>query len=175
MHVCWVLEPVRYASVCSLQSAGETQSGPPGYQTDTRHSRAGLWDTGWPTGGTGTGLCLRGTLPSHAETTEQLHTSPPGDKTVRNSRDLSWYTSLHVIEHYLTLIVYLLVQVSAEHWRGLEYSTVRYFSGATISDVCCSILSHHGTVIIMFLIIRCSLSHYVHFYNNCYYMIQLWK
>jgi hypothetical protein len=46
MHVCYLPESIRYASVCSLQSAGEAQSVPAGYQTDTRHSRVGLRDTG---------------------------------------------------------------------------------------------------------------------------------
>jgi hypothetical protein len=91
--------------VCSLQSAGEAHSGPPGYQTDTRHSRAGLWETG----GTGTGSCLRGTVPSHAETTEQLHTSPPGDKPTRlhsimsNTAQKQISYSLHL--HFLHLNV----------------------------------------------------------------------
>jgi hypothetical protein len=67
---CCLPWPVRHASVYSLQSAGEAQSVPAGYQTDTRHSRAGLWDTG---------SCLRGNVPSYANTTEQLHTSPPRD------------------------------------------------------------------------------------------------
>jgi hypothetical protein len=68
-------QPVRYASVYSLQPAGEGQSVPAGYQTDT----GGLWDTGWTTGGTGTGSEIRGTISSYAETTERLHKSPPGD------------------------------------------------------------------------------------------------
>jgi hypothetical protein len=75
-HSLCFTKSVGYASVCSLQSAGEAQSGPAGYQTDTRHSRAGLWDTG-------AGSCLRRTVPSHAETTEQLHMSPSGDKPTR--------------------------------------------------------------------------------------------
>jgi hypothetical protein len=83
MHFCRLHQSVRYASVYSLQPAGEAQSVPAGYQTGTRHSRVGLWDTGWTTGGTGTGSSLTGTVPAHAETTEQLHTSSPGDKTVR--------------------------------------------------------------------------------------------
>jgi ABC-type molybdate transport system substrate-binding protein len=76
--------------VYSLQPAGEAQSVPAGYQTDTRHSRAGLWDTGWTTGGTGKRSCLRGNVPAHAETTEQLHTLPPGDKTVQLTDNLSF-------------------------------------------------------------------------------------
>jgi hypothetical protein len=146
MHICWVLDSVRYASVCSLQSAGEAHSGPPGYQTDTRHSRAGLWDTG-------TGSCLRGTVPSHAETTEQLHTSPSGDKTVRNSHDLK-DTSLQVNKHHLILIFYLFLQVHAEHRRGLEYSTVPYFSAAFMCYVFQRFLSRHGKVFITFQRIR---------------------
>jgi hypothetical protein len=140
MHVCWVHKSVRYASVCSLQSAGETQSGPAGYQTDTRHSRVGLSDWEWPAGGTGT-------VPSHAETTEQLHTSPPGDKTVQLVI-ISIRTSFLLIQHYLILISYLLVQVHAEHWRGLEYSTVWYISGVVISDLFYRILSRDGKVLI---------------------------
>jgi len=42
MHEFWLHMPVRYASVRRLQSAGEAQIGPIGYQTDTRHIRAAL-------------------------------------------------------------------------------------------------------------------------------------
>jgi len=39
-------KPVRYAGLCSLQSARKAQTGRAGYQTDTRHIRAVLrgWD-----------------------------------------------------------------------------------------------------------------------------------
>jgi hypothetical protein len=81
-HTCRLPEPLRYASMYSLQPTGETQSVPAGYQTGTRHNRAGLWDTGWPTGCRGVGFYLRGYVPANANTTERLHTSPSGDKTV---------------------------------------------------------------------------------------------
>ena len=41
--ILWLSKPVRYASVCRLQSAGEAQNCPVGYQTDTCHITAGLW------------------------------------------------------------------------------------------------------------------------------------
>ena len=46
--IFWLHMPVRYAGVCSLQSAGEAQSGAAGCQTDTRHIRAELQKRGWP-------------------------------------------------------------------------------------------------------------------------------
>jgi hypothetical protein len=39
MQLFWLPQPVRFASVCSLQSVGEIQSGAAGYQTDIRHTR----------------------------------------------------------------------------------------------------------------------------------------
>jgi len=42
MPTCWLPEFVRYASVRRLQSVGEAQTGPAGYQTDTGFIRAGL-------------------------------------------------------------------------------------------------------------------------------------
>jgi len=37
MLIFWLSKPVRYAKVCSVQSAGEAQSGAAEDQTDTRH------------------------------------------------------------------------------------------------------------------------------------------
>ena len=69
MLIFWLPKSVRYASACSLQSAGETQSGTAGYQTFTRHIRAELQACEWPEGWSRTGLHFRWTIPSHAETT----------------------------------------------------------------------------------------------------------
>jgi hypothetical protein len=118
-HVRRVPLSIHYASVYSLQSAGQAQSVPAGYQTDTRHSRAGLWDTGWTTGGTGTGSCLRGTVPAHAETTERLHTSPPGDKTVQLFR-IKVYVSFLMFQDHLTLnsmYLYRFLQSFEDCWN----------------------------------------------------------
>ena len=43
MRIFWLYKPVRYTSVCRLQSAGEDQGGAVRHQTDTRHIAAGLW------------------------------------------------------------------------------------------------------------------------------------
>jgi hypothetical protein len=147
MYVCWVDEPVRYASVHSLQPAGEAPSVPAGYQTDTRHSRGELWDTGGPTGETGTNSCLTAPLPSHANTTEQLHTSPPGYYTVQIAI-IYIDTPLLVIQQYLTLITSLLIQILAELRRVLEYSALWHISGVVICYVFHRILSHHGKVFV---------------------------
>jgi hypothetical protein len=145
MRICWLPKPVRYASVYSLQPTGEAQSVPAGYQTDTRHSTEGLWDTGWPTGCTGAGSCFRGTDPSHANTTEQLHTSPPGDQTVRFLYQLlkpDWFAGtgfLYIIFHYfrymealedtltLPLCGLLLILLSAMCFVAFSAITVKFF------------------------------------------------
>jgi hypothetical protein len=41
-YISWLLKRVPYVGVRRLQSAGEAQTGPVGYQTDTRHIRAAL-------------------------------------------------------------------------------------------------------------------------------------
>jgi hypothetical protein len=47
------------------------------------------------------------------------------------------------------LICYFLVQVHAGPWRLLEYSTVRFVSGAVIICVFCRILNSNGTVLLI--------------------------
>jgi hypothetical protein len=91
---------VRYVSICSLQSAGEAQSGHTGYQTDTRHIRTGLWGWDRPTGREGTDSQVWGTVHSHAETTERLYTAPPGDNTVRLQSSIK-LVSGPLIKYYL--------------------------------------------------------------------------
>jgi hypothetical protein len=59
-------------------------------------------------------------------------------------------TSIQEIKYHLILIFYLFLQVHAEHRRGLEYSTVRYFPGASLCDVFQRFLSRHGKVFITF-------------------------
>ena len=81
LNIWWFPEPVWYAGVCRLQSAGEAQTGPVGYQTDTSHIRASLWGRAWQNSGLRSHL--GGTVPSHAEAIEWLYTSPPRSTTVR--------------------------------------------------------------------------------------------
>jgi len=82
-HILWLSKSVRYASVCRRQSAGEAQGGPFRHQTDTRHIAGGMWRWDWWTGNSRTEEHSFWTIPSHAETTEQLHTPSSGDKAVR--------------------------------------------------------------------------------------------
>jgi hypothetical protein len=77
---------VRNASVCRWQSAGEAQSDTCGHQTDTWHITAGLWRWDWRTGSSGTEEHSFWTIPSHAGKTEQLYTSSPGYKAVREKK-----------------------------------------------------------------------------------------
>jgi hypothetical protein len=86
---------IRHVSFHSLQSVGEAESVPAGYQTDTRHSRAGPWDR-WRGSG------LTGTVPSYANATQRLHTSPPGDKKVQLLITYV-YASFLLIQRYLIL------------------------------------------------------------------------
>jgi len=81
-YIFWLSKPLRYASVCRLQSAGEAQGGAVRHQTDTWHITAGLWSWDWWTGSSRTEQSFW-TIPSHTGTTEQLYTSSPGDKAVR--------------------------------------------------------------------------------------------
>jgi hypothetical protein len=69
MHLFWLPKSVRYASVCSLQSAGEAQSGVAGYQSHTRRIRAELLGCGWPERWSRTSSHFRWTISSHAEST----------------------------------------------------------------------------------------------------------
>ena len=88
--IFWLSQPVRYASVCRLQSAGEAQVGAVRHQTDTWHIPAGLWRWDWWTGSSRTEEHSFWTILSHAGTTEQLYTSSPGDNAVRqNDENLS--------------------------------------------------------------------------------------
>ena len=80
-HSIWFPKPVRYASVCSLQSAGEAQSGAAGHPTDTRLIRSDLQGGERSTEGRGV-LLFRGNIPTYAESNEFLHMSSPGDKKV---------------------------------------------------------------------------------------------
>ena len=70
MPIRWPPQSVHYASVCRLQSAGEAQTGPVGYQTDTRHIRASLRGRDRSTGNRGTKEHTFTTVPSHAGTLE---------------------------------------------------------------------------------------------------------
>ena len=69
MLIFWLPKPVRYASVCSLQSAGEAQGGADGCQTDTWHIGAELRGSVWPERRSRTSSHFRWTIPSHAGTT----------------------------------------------------------------------------------------------------------
>jgi hypothetical protein len=82
-RIFWLSKPVRYASECRLQSAGEAKGGAVGHQTDTWHITAGLWKWYWWMGSSRTEEHSFWTIPLHAGTTEQLYTSLPGDKAVR--------------------------------------------------------------------------------------------
>jgi hypothetical protein len=84
MLICWLPESVRYASVCRLKSAGETQTGPVGYQTDTRHIRAAFRGRDRSRGNRGTKGRTFTTVPSHAGKIDLLYTPSSGDKAVRH-------------------------------------------------------------------------------------------
>jgi len=83
--IFWLSKPVRYASVCRWQSAREVKGGPFRRQADTWQIAAGLWRWDWWTGSSRTEEHSVWTIPSHAETNEQLCTSSPGNKAVRQT------------------------------------------------------------------------------------------
>ena len=82
-HIIWFPKPVRYASVCSLQSAGKARSGAAGHPTDTRLIRSDLQDWERSTEGRRVLHC-RGNIKTYAEWNERLYMSSPGDKKVRS-------------------------------------------------------------------------------------------
>jgi len=80
LSVC-LSKSVRYASVCTLHSAGEAQSSTAGDQAGTCENRSLLWRRQL--------LSFRATYqhfgkrdPTFAKTTKRLHTSPPEHTTV---------------------------------------------------------------------------------------------
>ena len=73
--------PVRCASVCSLQSVGTTQAGLAGYTADSWQIKTNLPGRSWTRERRPESL-LRRTVSWYAETTEQLFTSPSGNKAV---------------------------------------------------------------------------------------------
>ena len=75
--------PVRYVSVCSLQSVGTTQAGLAGYTADSCQITTDLRGRGWSREERTPETLLRRTVSWYAETTEQLFTSPSGNKAVR--------------------------------------------------------------------------------------------
>jgi hypothetical protein len=91
-----------------VQSAGETESEPPGYQTETRHIRAELerWDW-WRK--RGRNRDISGSVLSHAETAQWLRTSPPTDHKVNRifryfyCPSVPFYTDFVIQETYGTL------------------------------------------------------------------------
>ena len=85
MRIFWLYKPLRYASVCRRQSAGEVQGVSFKHQTDTRHITAGLWRWDWWTGSSRTEEHSFWRIPSHAGTTGQLYTSSPADKAVKQT------------------------------------------------------------------------------------------
>jgi hypothetical protein len=119
MYTLCLSKSVRYISVCSLQSAGEAQSGHTGYQTDTRHIRTGLWGCDRPTERRGTDSQLWGNVPSHAETTEWLHTAPPGDNTVRLYNNDKVITDIIVLNNENKNVATLICTFSDtwKHWK----------------------------------------------------------
>jgi hypothetical protein len=84
-RIFWLSKPVRYASVCRRQSAGEAQGGAVRHQTDIRRTTAGLWRCDWWTGSSRADEYSYWTIPSHPRTTEQLYTPSPGDNAVRQA------------------------------------------------------------------------------------------
>jgi len=79
----WLPRPVRYVSVCGLQSAGTTEAGLAVYTADSRQITTDLPVRGWSRGERRPESLLRRTFSWYAETTEQLFTSPSGNKAVR--------------------------------------------------------------------------------------------
>jgi hypothetical protein len=78
----WLLKSLRYASMCSLQSAGEAQSGAVGYQNDTRHIRPGTGRREWSTRFKATNSRYWTSVSRYAGRVKRVHTTPPGHKTV---------------------------------------------------------------------------------------------
>jgi hypothetical protein len=78
MFPIWDAFSVWDNSVHCLQSAGETESEPPGYQTETGNVRGGLESWDWPRGREKVPNIWWSVL-SHAETAQRLHTSSPAN------------------------------------------------------------------------------------------------
>jgi hypothetical protein len=75
--------PVRYVSVCSLQSVGTSQAGLAGYTADSCQITTNLPGRSWTRGEGWPESLLWRTVLWYAGTTEQLYTSPSGNKAVR--------------------------------------------------------------------------------------------
>jgi hypothetical protein len=83
MDMCplWDAFLLRVIGVHRVQSAGETESEPPGYQTETRSISAGLGRWDWPRG-RATIPDISGSVLSDAGAAQRLRTSPPTDHRV---------------------------------------------------------------------------------------------
>jgi hypothetical protein len=80
-HSIWFHKSVRYAGLCSLQSAGEAQRGTAGNTTDPRLIRSELQRGERSTEGRRVSYS-RENVPTYAESDQCLHMSTPEDKKV---------------------------------------------------------------------------------------------
>ena len=83
-NVCnfWLPQSVRCTCDCSLQSAGEAQSGVAGHQSITHHKRTGLWRKKLSSSFRATYRHYGERDQTYEESTKRLYTSPPVHTTV---------------------------------------------------------------------------------------------
>jgi hypothetical protein len=81
-HVLWHVGSIHHTFFHRVRTARETESEPPGYQTESRHIGAGLGLR--PTKrGRDPSTRHSGSVPPHAQEAQRLCTSSPADTTMR--------------------------------------------------------------------------------------------